>query len=365
MRIFGLKQLTIATSVILVSGLVLIAPNFASAEDQGREQEQEQGQDREKSQNSENSKKSELASTYDSKYWGTPSRDISNSREQDDYVKSQPAIPGIEAAHSEVFGTFPGRQAAGTAVVGGSGDLTDHGGAVLSEVHIYPIFWGSANSSTLTPAYKTAISNFFTGVQCGNGFQPCRGHSDIIKQYFRGAPTKITFPRSFTDTSNPPTSSPTTTSIVAEAAKVVKAANLTIDPLGLYMVFTSNFPSRANYCAWHSAGSYKATSTSVASWFTVAYMPYVGTMTGCSAKNLPGVTTFTTSQAVHSVINVTTHELYEVMSDSLLNNRAAWYDAAGWENGDKCAWSFASTVNGYRVQSEYSNLTRSCPDLTS
>jgi len=186
-----------------------------------------------------------------------------------------------------------------------------------------------------------------------------------VKQYFRGAPSKITFPRSFSDSSNPPTSSPTSTSIVAEAAKVVKTAGLTIDPLGLYMVFTSNFPSRANYCAWHSAGSYKATSTSVASWFAVAYMPYVGTMTGCSAKNLPGVTTFTTSQAVHSVINVTTHELYEAMSDSLINNRSAWYDAAGYENGDKCAWNFASTVNGYIVQSEYSNSTHSCLNLTS
>jgi hypothetical protein len=357
MRIFTSKHLTVTTSVILVSALAVFSPNFASAEDQG--------QGKEKSQNSDNAKKPELASTYDSKYWGTPSRDISNSREQDDYDRSQPSIPGIEAAHSEVFGTFPGRQAAASTVIGGSGDLVDHGGAVLSEVHIYPVFWGPANSATLTPAYKTAITNFFTGIQCGTGLKVCEGHSALINQYFRGAQTKIAFPRSFTDTSNPPTSSPTSTSIVAEAAKVVKAANLSIDPLGLYMVFTSNFPSRANYCAWHSAGSYKATSTSVASWYSVAYMPYVGTMTGCSAKNLPGVTTFMTSQPVHSVINVTTHELYEAMSDSLLNNRSAWYDAAGWENGDKCAWNFASSVNGYIVQSEYSNTTHNCPNLTS
>lgn len=358
MRIFTSKQLTITTSVILVSALAVFTPNFASAEDQG------QGKDR--SQNTESAKKPELASTYDSRYWGTPTKDISNSREQDEYNQSQPAIPGIEVAHSEVFGTFAGRPATAASVPGGTGDLVDHGGAVLSEVHIYPIFWGPT-STNFSQSYKDAISNFFSGIQCGAGTPTttCSGHSDLIKQYFRGAPTKITYPRSFTDTSNPPTSSPTSTSIVAEAAKVIKAANLSVDPQGLYMVFTSNFPSRANYCAWHSAGSYKATSTSVASWFAVAYMPYVGTMAGCSAKNLPGVTTFTTSQAVHSVINVTTHELYEAMSDSLINNRSAWYDAAGWENGDKCAWNFASTVNGYRVQSEYSNTTHSCPDLTS
>lgn len=345
-----------AVAIVLTASLAIFIPTIASAEDQG--------QGKEKSQSSEKSKNSELATTYDSKYWGTPKKDISSSADQDEYDRSQAPIPGIEVAHSEVFGVFPGRPATAAAVPGGNGDLVDHGGQVLSEVHIYPIFWGPS-STTFSQGYKDAITSFFSGIQCGTVSQPCTGHSDLVKQYFRGAPSKITFPRSFNDSSNPPTSSPTSTSIVAEAAKVVKSAGLNIDPLGLYMVFTSNFPSRANYCAWHSAGSYKATSTSVASWFAVAYMPYVGTMAGCSVKNLPGVTTFTTSQAVHSVINVTTHELYEAMSDSLINNRSAWYDAAGYENGDKCAWNFASTINGYIVQSEYSNTTHNCPNLTS
>ena len=349
-----------AVAIVLTASLAIFIPTFASAEDQG--------QGKEKSQSSEKSKNSELAATYDSKYWGTPKKDISSSADQDEYDRSQSPIPGIEVARSEVFGVFPGRPATAAAVPGGKGDLVDHGGQVLSEVHIYPIFWGPS-SATFTQAYKDAISNFFSGIQCGAGTARtiCSGHSDLVKQYFREAPSKITFPRSFSDSSNPPTSSPTSTSIVAEAAKVVKTAGLSIDPLGLYMVFTSNFPSRANYCAWHSAGSYKATSTTAATWFAVAYMPYVGTMTGCSAKNLPGVTTFTTSQAVHSVINVSTHELFEAMTDSLLNNRSAWYDAAGYENGDKCAWNFASTMNGYRVQSEYINSgpNKGCPDLTS
>jgi hypothetical protein len=342
----------------LATCISLIVPAISFAD--------EQSKGKENVQNTEKSKGLELASTFDARYWGTPNKDISNSREQDEYDRSQPGIPGIEVAHSEVFEVFPGRPAIRTAVPGGSGDLVDHGGPVLSEVHIYPIFWGPT-STTFSQSYKDAITNFFVGIQCGAGTArpTCSGHSDLVKQYFRGAQSKITFPRSFDDTSNPPNSSPTSTSIVAEAAKVVKNAGLNIDPLGLYMVFTSNFPSRSNYCAWHSAGSYKASSTSVASWFTVAYIPYLGAVAGCSAKNLPGFTTFTISQAVHSAINVTTHELYEVMSDSLINNRSAWYDVAGYENGDKCAWNFASFINGYLVQSEYSNSTHNCPNLTS
>ncbi len=324
--------------------------------------------DDESSRGSEKNKSSELSSTYDSRYWGTPSRDISNSADQSEYDRNQIAIPGIQVASSEVFSVFPGRKASNAAaVIAGSGDLTDHGGPVLNEIHIYPIFWGSA--TTLTPTYKNAITNFFTAIQCGGTLQACTGQSDLVKQYFRGASLNspiIKYGKSYVDTTNPPASSPSTGSIVAEAAKVVKATpGDVLDAKGIYLVFTSNYPSRVRFCAWHSAGSYQPVRTTPATWFTVAYMPYVGTTAGCSASYLPGFTGFITSQAVHSVINVATHELYEAMSDPLLLNRSAWYDAAGFENGDKCAWNFGSTMAGYRVQSEYSNFHKGCPDLTS
>jgi hypothetical protein len=310
---------------------------------------------------------SELTKTYDSRYWGTPKKDISNGSDQQEYDRAQSVIPGIEVAKTEVFATFPGRNAV-TLAPAGRGNLIDHGGSVLSEVHIYPIFWG-ATTTGFSNEYKSSITNFFTAIQCGAGTPTpsCTGHSGAVKEYFRAKSTIspiIKYVTSYSDATNPPSSSPSTASIVAETAKVVKANGGTLDPLGLYLVFTNNYPSRVNYCAWHSAGSYRAISTAAASWFTVAYMPYVGTSPGCSSASIPGFTAFKTSQAVDSVINVTTHELYEVMTDSLLNNRYAWYDMAGYENGDKCAWNYGSTINGYRVQSEYVNSSQSCPDLT-
>ncbi|CAB4875882.1 unannotated protein [freshwater metagenome] len=322
----------------------------------------------ENSRGSEKNKSSELASTYDSKYWGTPSRDITNSDDQSEYDRNQIAIPGIEVASSEVFSVFPGRKASNAAaVVAGSGDLKDHGGTVLSEIHIYPIFWGPA--TTLTPAYTGAITNFFSAIQCGGTAPACIGQSDLVKQYFRGASSNspiIKYVKSYTDTTNPPVSSPSTASIVAEAAKVVKAAaGDVLDTKGLYLVFTSNYPSRVKFCGWHSAGSYQPVRTTPATWFTVSYMPYLGGTPGCSASYLPRFNGFVNGQAVHSVINVATHELFETMSDSVISNRSAWFDAAGFENGDKCAWNFGSTMAGYRVQSEYSNFHKGCPDLTS
>ena len=65
------------------------------------------------------------------------------------------------------------------------------------------------------------------------------------------------------------------------------------------------------------------------------------------------------------------HELEESVTDPLGN---AWYDAAGYENGDKCAWTFGtqqgSTPHGaynqtigsgvYELQQEWSNLLSGC-----
>ena len=354
---------------VLISAFLLIStsPSFGGDDKSKSSSEQKSGKSKDSEKSSERSgDEAELSSSYDSKYWGNPKKDISNGSDQEEYDRSQSAIPGIEVAKTEVFATYPGRNAV-TLAPFGSGNLIDHGGAVLSEVHIYPIFWG-ATTTNFSTAYKSAITDFFTAIQCGGTLPACSGHSGAVKEYFRGKSTVspiIKYSGSYTDTTNPPSSSPSTASIVAEAAKVVKAKGATLDPLGLYLVFTNNYPSRVNFCAWHSAGSYKATTKSVATWFTVAYMPYVGTSAGCSPASIPGFTGFRTSQAVHAVINVTTHELYEVMTDSLLNNKYAWFDSAGYENGDKCAWNYGSTINGYRVQSEYLNSTQSCPDLTS
>ena len=364
------KSVLIPALSLAISSLLILSgtPSFGGDE---KSQSTEKSQQSSKNQSNDKSVSPELSSTYDSKYWGTPKRDISNNADQQEYDRAQSAIPGIEVAATEVFATFPGRNAVTLAPMG-NGDLIDHGGAVLNEIHIYPIFWGPTTAG-FSASYKSSITNFFTAIQCGAGTPTltCAGHSGAVKEYFRtknNASPIIKFSGVYTDTTNPPTSSPSTASIVAEAAKVVKASNGVMDPLGLYLVFTNNYPTRVNFCAWHSAGSYKPTTTSAATWFTVAYMPFVGTSAGCSSGNIPrpvGTPTFKTNQSVDSVINVTTHELYETMTDSLLNNRYAWYDSAGYENGDKCAWNYGSTINGYRVQSEYLNSSKSCPDLTS
>ena len=44
------------------------------------------------------------------------------------------------------------------------------------------------------------------------------------------------------------------------------------------------------------------------------------------------------SQGLAAIANVSGHELAEALTDP--SSPGAWYDSAGLENGDKCAWTF-------------------------
>ena len=66
------------------------------------------------------------------------------------------------------------------------------------------------------------------------------------------------------------------------------------------------------------------------------------------------------SQGLAALANVTAHELSEARSDP--TNPGAWYDGAGAENGDKCAWTFnvplvtLSNNSQWKLQGEWSNV---------
>ena len=68
------------------------------------------------------------------------------------------------------------------------------------------------------------------------------------------------------------------------------------------------------------------------------------------------------SQGTRSLANVTSHEYMEVITDPDLD---AWFDSAGQEIGDKCAFQFQSCVilaNGgsWQLQKEWSNAVSAC-----
>lgn len=105
----------------------------------------------------------------------------------------------------------------------------------------------------------------------------------------------------------------------------------------------------------------------------------VGHTTSCSSGGLPRATQLlrgtggrfpNNDAAADATINVTSHELFEMVTDPIWTNAGhGWTDSAGpvGEIGDKCAWRYGTiaadgstvTLNGhnYTVQQEWSNAT--------
>ncbi|HLX89404.1 MAG TPA: hypothetical protein VKR22_13235 [Acidimicrobiales bacterium] len=222
-------------------------------------------------------------------------------------------------------------------------NLVDHGGAVLPSPDVYVVWWGS--SSAWASDVQTGMASFFAGL---NG----SSYVNTAKQYERGASVTVTVKGTASDSSTPP-SNASPAQLAAEAQKEFPTA----DPNGMYVVFTSNFPSGGNFCAWHSYGTVNGQTDSV------AYMPNTTNVAGCDPGNLYGTSG---SEGLRSLANVTAHEFMESVTDPLVS---AWYDSSGSEIGDKCAWQFASKVtlhNGtaWQLQEEWSNAVTGCVETS-
>jgi hypothetical protein len=222
-------------------------------------------------------------------------------------------------------------------------NLIDHGGEIMPASSVYFIWWGTqASFPTDAMAGMDAVVQGLTGTS----------FLGVMKQYMRGSNISTQLFNSAIDTSAPPRRSPSTSTIVNEACKIINQKGVTPDPHALYTVITSNFP-RANFCAWHSHGTCNGVD------IQVAYLPNTTGVAGCDPGNLYNCNNY--SQGTRSLANIFSHEFAEAITDSDLN---AWYDSSGSEIGDKCAWQFASCVNlsngKWQLQEEWSNSAGAC-----
>ncbi|HEV3225272.1 MAG TPA: hypothetical protein VGZ52_00485, partial [Acidimicrobiales bacterium] len=115
------------------------------------------------------------------------------------------------------------------------------------------------------------------------------------------------------------------------------------DTSGVYFVLTSSDVSEASgfltqYCGWHTHGSISGADIKYA---------FVGdasrNLAACAAQTSVSPNNNVAGDAMASVV---AHELEEAVTDPDLN---AWYDSRGYENADKCAWTYGttySTANG-------------------
>jgi len=233
----------------------------------------------------------------------------------------------------------------GGAVAASPPHLTYNGGALLTNVQVYTIFWGAHWETT--PALTTMMTNlntYFGAIlvsplidQLAEYSAPgyTIGHGSLIgtKAITAGAPT--------TSTSD--------TNIRKALQGWIKAGTVPKQtPNTLYFIYTEpnisvsmgGSKSCSSFCGYHNNIASGSTQT------YYAVMPYPS-CAGC----LGGLAPF------DALTGTSSHELCEAITDPVPGG--GWYDQHNGEIGDICAWKFKK-VAGYNVQLEWSNKNNAC-----
>jgi hypothetical protein len=228
---------------------------------------------------------------------------------------------------------------------GSSPNMTFHGGKIVTTAVIRPIFWGTTWAS-YSGDKTSGIDSWYAGYSNSN-------YAKTTIEYTGSNGTvgaNVTSAAHLTDTSAASGGSNTSV-ILNEVAHALSVAGIPPDPAGngYYPVYTDLPRGHAGYCAWHSSGTIGGTPVQFAFFWNLDGDP------GCDPQDTSGQH----SQGLAAIANVSGHELAEAMTDPA--SPGAWYDGQGYENGDKCAWTFGAPLlsfsNGtqWKVQGEWSN----------
>jgi hypothetical protein len=208
---------------------------------------------------------------------------------------------------------------------GGSALMTSHGGAIMTSSVVTPIFLGASWSNATFAGDKIdGINRLYAGLASASTYVASNTEYTGTNGRVGAA---VTSTASITDLSAAPRTAPLTSAINAEVCKVIGANGVAN---GYYPVYTDTKRGSAGYCAWHSYGTCSGVPVQFAFFFNL------DGDAGCDPKD----TDPSHSQGLAAIASVTGHEWSETVTDP---RNGGWWDSAGNENGDKCAWSFPTT----------------------
>ena len=245
----------------------------------------------------------------------------------------------------------------------GSGNLIDHGGAEISGAGFLAIYWNTkvSDSAQVASGYSTIKEqiNAFIGVFSDNTNWDGSATDDytIVQQYGSHSAIAASLTNLGFYLDHQPTQSSINDSNIRKyltnlfsTGKVVPDANTLYGiyfPPGMRVTLQGG-ASCSSFCGYHSHFTYNGVQIKYASF------PYLN----CNGCSLSG------KSVADMLTIVTSHEIREAVTDPGDSNVNAWYDAAGYEADDKCAWHnlYQTTTGNFWVQPEYSNggtVTRS------
>jgi hypothetical protein len=206
-----------------------------------------------------------------------------------------------------------------------SNGIDYHGGPVMvSGVNVYYIWYGgwSGNSAT---TILTDLANNIGGSDYFN----------INTSYYDGSNTNVLNSVNYSGAKTDSYSHGTALSD-GDIQAIVAGAYPNPDPKGIYFVLTSSDVNETTgfctqYCGWHTHGSIGGVDTKYA---------FIGNPDRCPSACAWQTTSPNGNAGADGMASIIAHEMEEAATDPDLN---AWYDRRGYENADKCAWTFGST----------------------
>jgi hypothetical protein len=204
-----------------------------------------------------------------------------------------------------------------------------HGGPViLGTTNAYYIWYGNWSGNSAT----TILPSFVGSI----GGSP---YFNINTTYYNGSNIKVSNSVHLAGTTTDSYSQGTALSDTAVQNVVAAAINqgrLPQDTNAVYFVLTSADDNETSgfctqYCGWHTHGTIAGTD--------IKYS-FVGNPDRCPSACEAQTTSPNGNAGADGMASIIVHELEEAVTDPDLN---AWYDTRGYENADKCAWTFGTT----------------------
>jgi hypothetical protein len=222
-----------------------------------------------------------------------------------------------------------------------SNGISYHGGPVFTTaVNVYLIWygnWAGDTSTTILPKLVTGLS----------GSPYYRINTTYYDGLNRHVPNAVSLAGQTTDAYSQGHTNLSDGNINTIVTNAISAGALPKDPNGLYFVLTSADVTKSgfltSYCGWHTHATIAGAD------IKYSFVGNPGNNGACSVQTSVSPNGNVGADAMASVLS---HELEETATDPDLS---AWWDQRGYENADKCAWTFGTT---YKVSNgSVANMT--------
>ncbi len=261
------------------------------------------------------------------------------------HVHYMPLKSNAAQAHSEA-GKPGGKPGSGTGI-------SYHGGPVLqSGTKVVAIYWSSSTIYNGGPTPGSTGSGDADGSLVGFFMRSLGGtpYFGINSSYTDGSGAAIANSVAYTSFWANNTSAPSGTTTVSDAQMIAmlqtgfNTGKIAYDPSTLYLIFTAGQVNLGGgfgtqYCGYHTHGTVNLTSGG-AQVALYSAMPYDYAYPGSCTNGSPSPNG---DPGADGEVSVLAHEIEETTTDMMGN---AWFDNRGYENADKCAWTWGTSYNG-------------------